>query len=70
MGDQRTTVQQIESSSHTYFDCCQSSIVLGACAFHLRSLSVSREACVFPLTGVIGHAPLQPNAVNDENNLV
>ena len=35
---------------HTCFGCCQSAVVLEACAFHLRTLSVSREPYVFPLT--------------------
>ena len=47
------TVKQTESMSHTFFHCHQFAIVLGACASHLRSLSVSREACAFPLTSVI-----------------
>ena len=51
--DRCTTVQQTENMSHTFFDCHQSTIVLGACAFHSRSLSVSREAFAFPLTSVM-----------------
>ena len=41
-----------ECMSHTCFGCHQSAIVLGACAFHLSTLSVLREPYAFSLTSV------------------